>query len=145
MTRVVRLMIVLGVSLALVPVAQTQAQRVGCSHVHVERSWTTIDYPTFPASSYHNSYRDSAEPFVTGGSRLRLFATDRTTILRSLDGGCTWRSVFSLDPSAGPQATADGLGDLARLDPTDQIIDISTSLPIGRAAPYVYALVARVG
>ena len=44
---------------------------------------------------------------VAGGSRKRLFASDGVSVLRSVDGGCHWSRVFSLDASLDPGSAQD--------------------------------------
>lgn len=72
-----------------------------CGHRH--GPWTIVDPPAFPASAASHTQAGVAD-MVPGGSGSRLFATNGDTIMRSTNLGCSWSTVFSLDPTRDPSA-----------------------------------------
>jgi photosystem II stability/assembly factor-like uncharacterized protein len=64
----------------------------------VHGSWTSVPAPRFPAG------RKLSEYAVSPRSPDNLFATDGTIVMRSTDGGCSWRKAYEL--TSAPSADA---------------------------------------
>jgi hypothetical protein len=105
-----------------------------CEHRRTSGAWTTVDVGGFPKPPVARSSlvgRGTAGFVVPGGAKDRFFATDGFSLLRSIDGGCNWRSVFTLN-EGGPPAS----------DPTALPWQIPTYVISAVAAP-VAATVTR--
>lgn len=96
----------LGVAVCLVvgiAVGLTSAGAAGCSAMHSTGRWTTIDQP-FGATSVDNIFLtvDPSGPgryfAVQAGSGADTLASQ---LMRSADGGCTWKPVLALKASDG--------------------------------------------
>lgn len=62
------------------------AAAAGCAPVRSAGAWTTVDFP-LPTTDTSQVVVDAADP-------RRLFASDGSAVARSVDGGCTWTTVF---------------------------------------------------
>lgn len=81
----------------------------------IDDQWSTIQLPhweTFwsaqPAAPLEPFRRSSVDTWeVDPDNPLRLFATDGFFLAQSLDGGCTWKDVFSVDQVVEENLTGD--------------------------------------
>jgi hypothetical protein len=121
-----------------------------CSGVRTSGHWATIQLPSWPSSDSYwlllfGIHADSLPPVVAAVDPLvpsRLFLSDGTTMLRSTDGGCSWRSVFTLNPSGVP---TDASSDRQPWFDRSYVIN-SVAVVGGGATAHVYlALTAGVG
>jgi hypothetical protein len=97
--RQVLALLALAVGLSPTPplAAATPAGGASCPGLHRSSSWEIVPAPTginAPADPY---YRSGIYLAVDPLDQRRLYAsTDRRSLLRSTDGGCTWHQVFDL-------------------------------------------------
>lgn len=85
------------VLLATVP-AQGQPSCPFPGQVTVDGTWTSVQAPVFPDSgTVQRATAYALDPSVPS----RLLVTNSTTVMQSLDGGCTWRPVFSVPTMPG--------------------------------------------
>src|ERR687895_631204 len=63
----------------------------GCSRVSQSGYWITYDVPDFPGSGSITGFAiDAFHP-------TRMFATDGKTVKRTVDGGCKWMNVYTVN------------------------------------------------
>lgn len=83
-----------------------------CSQVFKEKGWTYVNAPAWPATDTHFGGIPLVPPFnnraapqttpgetsaiVGPGNSQRILISDGRSLLRSLDGGCTWLTIFSV-------------------------------------------------
>lgn len=117
---------------AAAPSSETRA--VGCRAVTVTRTaqgaWSAIPLPKdLRQGLAQEAYAYAVAPLEPE----RLFATDGATLVRSTDGGCTWRGVFAL--------TFEDTGE-ASLTPSTHAISSIVMPEAAAARNRVYAVVA---
>jgi hypothetical protein len=99
-----------------------------CGHVRTAGPWTTVDMPQFPLQTPTRAKLRAPElvPFaVSGGAPGRFFASDGVNLMRSVNGGCSWSLVFSLENVDTSTFTAAGVASVAMLDPTYVIASVA--------------------
>jgi photosystem II stability/assembly factor-like uncharacterized protein len=60
--------------------------------------WDVVPLPSAVATGSADGYSHAVDPFEPN----RIFVSDGSTVVRSLDAGCSWKTVFSLSADAGP-------------------------------------------
>jgi hypothetical protein len=103
--------------LAGLAVAPVRAATPGCAARTRIGPWTYVASPVWPAGdneglvpvgtysetfgASHPAEYDSAQSVVGAANSRRILLSNHRTLLRSLDGGCTWTAVFTLTGDAG--------------------------------------------
>jgi hypothetical protein len=122
--------------------------------------WTYVASPPWPAEDY-NGYTsvgeeytnilgspardDSALTVVGAGNPRRILLSNQRSLLRSLDGGCTWTLAFTLSTSTNATMLATQLTALGGI-PTTRITQVAVPWSGSAAArPLVYLLVDAGG
>jgi hypothetical protein len=146
----------LAVSLTLTAMASlgpaaVTALGAQCDGVKTSGHWATIRIPMWPASPVdsirvRSGQMSDSQPPVTAAvdpsEPTRLFISDGETLLRSTNGGCSWRPVFTLAPNGAP--TDGSSAAQPWLDPSYVIQSIAIGGTGSKAHLYV-ALTAGVG
>lgn len=123
-----RAALALAILIGLAPLAPLthlgwRAEAAACASQHSSGHWTTSAFP-LPTTQYDSLARD---PKVS----TRMFATDGSSVARSVDGGCTWTTVWghsAPDTSAAP-------GGAAAL-PTSYAYYVAQIVPTGGTSVY---------
>ncbi|MFE6648967.1 hypothetical protein ACFVJS_20545 [Nocardioides sp. NPDC057772] len=96
-------------ALGLPWVASSSADATTCGERH--GPWSEIpvaDYPRLVAPSPYGEFRDTLAYAVDPVEPQRMYATNSKSVLRSVDGGCSWEAVYRLPPTptaqTGPQS-----------------------------------------
>lgn len=99
-------------TLGLPWVPPSSADATTCGETH--GSWSEIpipDYPRLVAPSPYGEFRDTLAYAVDSVEPQRMFATNSKSVLRSVDGGCSWQVVYRLPPApsaqSGPESGTD--------------------------------------
>lgn len=97
----------LTLGLPWVPSPSADATTCGTRH----GAWAEIpvpDYPGLIAPSPYGEFRDTLAYAVDPTQPQRMYATNSKSVLRSVDGGCSWQVVYRLPPAptaqSGPQS-----------------------------------------
>jgi hypothetical protein len=93
MTRLLRaLMAALTLSLVLAPLSLTASAQT-CPGVVQEGAWLSIGAPEYPAGAPRAITQFAVDPYAAP----IIFATNGTSLMKTIDGGCSWKPQLVLD------------------------------------------------
>jgi len=95
-----------------------------------EGHWTLVAPPAFPAGEAEQITAHTVDPVTP----RRWYATNGTTVLRTDDGGCSWRAVHRVTASAAGAATILHLTVPASPEAHDRVYALAVRRPTGSAA-----------
>jgi hypothetical protein len=133
-----------AVAVALVTTVAVPTASAGCAAVRSRGPWTVADYPVFPGTDVSgvgnvnlavlSHVVNFAMPFVaSGGVRSRLYASETAQVVRTTDGGCTWRAAYSIGVTDAAGVSGDPVRAGALAQPEYAIKAVATR-PVGAGA-----------